>query len=83
MYLIKFRLKASKELQKSYEFYEKQQSGLGEEFLFHIEKSLSIIETNPSQFKVFHKENREFVLKKFPFVITSVFHTSRNPKRKI
>lgn len=70
-------------------WYEDRRVGLGGEFL----NVLDYLEDNPLLFSVIKDDFRQVVMKKFPFVIVyriveseiriiSVFHTSRNPKKK-
>lgn len=69
--------------------------GLGEEFVDEIEKIIQQINTTPLIFPQKKSRLREALSKKFPFIIVfelkqkqhkililSVYHTSRNPKKK-
>jgi plasmid stabilization system protein ParE len=85
---------AEEELSDSYDWYEEQQPGLGNRFYNEISYYLSLLENNPYQFPVkYIQELRTVAINKFPFLIiywvdevndvvyiTSVFHTSRNPR---
>ncbi|MGQ0738666.1 MAG: type II toxin-antitoxin system RelE/ParE family toxin [Bacteroidota bacterium] len=88
-------VKAQKELNTSWEWYEERQKGLGDRFADEVFKNIFLIEKNPERFPVRIKNFREKPLWLFPFVIIykivysnksvrilSVFHTSRNPKKK-
>jgi len=86
--------KAFREINDAYEYYETAQTSLGDKFKSDIEKCMSQIIQNPQQYRKFKNEIRQVVLRKFPFLIVdevvkdiiivySVFHTSRNPNRKL
>ncbi len=95
-YTIIFHPKAEKEYLDSVEWYEDAMIELGQEFVDEIENTINRISTNPLLFPVKKFQLREAVVKKFPFVIVfevkqkenqvnilTVFHTSRNPKKKL
>jgi mRNA-degrading endonuclease RelE of RelBE toxin-antitoxin system len=85
---------AEQELFESYDWYEKQQEGLGNRFYKDINYYLALLEENPFQFPIKYIESlRTLSVHKFPFLliywideinttvyIVSVFHTSRNPR---
>jgi hypothetical protein len=94
-YSVVFLEKAISEMNDSYQWYELQQQGLGEKFLIEIEEYKNIIRKHPELYKINYKKFREIWMKIFPFlivyyisktnqeiVIISVFHSSRNPKKK-
>ena len=92
-YNLIIRDEADEETFKSFLWYEDQRQGLGEEFLWQIEKSLSAITNYPLHYQKIYKQFRHISVKRFPYVIVfeiegnfvivySVFHTSRNPKKK-
>jgi mRNA-degrading endonuclease RelE of RelBE toxin-antitoxin system len=95
-YAVIFHPKAEKEYLESVEWYEDALIGLGDEFVDEIENTINRINSNPLLFPIKKFQMREAVVKKFPFVIVfqlkqkekqifilSVFHTSRNPKKKL
>ncbi|MBK6834955.1 MAG: type II toxin-antitoxin system RelE/ParE family toxin [Bacteroidetes bacterium] len=76
-------------------YYESKQKGLGERFTLAVEEHFDIITETPKHFNKIKKEYRQVLVKRFPFliiyridelqqavVITSVFHSKRNPKNK-
>jgi hypothetical protein len=88
--------RAEKEYLESYLWYEKQQDGLGERFAIAIRKRLQYISLDPNQNSKKKGKFHETQLgKPFPFIvifivdkknkniiITSIFHTRRDPKNK-
>ncbi|MBD3748026.1 MAG: type II toxin-antitoxin system RelE/ParE family toxin [Sphingobacteriales bacterium] len=94
-YKIVLFLKAQKELNESYKWYEKQKSGLSLKFLNQVDESLKSISNNPEFYPVKERNYREFVMKVYPYLkiykikertnevlIFSIFHSKRNPKLK-
>lgn len=93
MYHLQVLRKAREDMQKSAEWYEEQQAGLGDRFLLKVISTFRSIENNPLHYQErFSKKFRLAKVHDFPFVIVfkikkqlvvvnSVFHTSRNPKR--
>lgn len=92
---ILFHPLAEKEYYESIEWYENSQSGLGQKFINDIEKSINLISLKPLIFPKKKGNLREALVPKFPFlivfeikekenviIILSVYHTSRNPKKK-
>ena len=88
-------IKARKELLTSFNWYEEQKEGLGDKLVLEIENSFNLILNNPNHYPTKIHPLKEFVVKKFPFVIvykvksiskeviiTSIFHTKRNPTLK-
>lgn len=86
---------AENEYYESIEWYENSQNGLGLQFINDIEKSINLISSNPLLYPKKKGNLREAVVTKFPFVIVfefkeknnaiivlSIYHTSRNPKKK-
>lgn len=87
--------RAISETKEAYTWYESQSNGLGERFLTVLEKYQNSILSNPELYKKSYKNFREIYLNSFPFllvyywnkekkeiIIISVFHCSRNPKKK-
>lgn len=78
---------------ESIEWYNKAQPGLGIKFYKQVQTVFKLIRKNPSAFAIRYKTNHTAIVKKFPFlvhyfidnekksiVVTSVLHTSRDPK---
>ena len=90
-YVLVFRSQVRDELDEAYNWYEYQQSGLGEEFLDCIDEKLNAICLLPESYPVVYRDVRRAVVKRFPYaiyyriissriVVTAVFHSSKNPK---
>jgi toxin ParE1/3/4 len=93
MYQLQVLRKAREDMQKSADWYNEQQSGVGDRFLLEVVSAFRSIETNPLHYQErFSKKFRFANVSYFPFVVVfkikkqlvvvnSVFHTSRNPKK--
>lgn len=93
MYQLQVLRKAREDMQKSADWYDKQQAGLGDRFLLEVVSAFRLIGTNPLHYQErFSKKFRFANVHGFPFVVVfkikkelvvvnSVFHTSRNPKK--
>lgn len=78
---------------EAYEWYDEQQPGLGDLFLQELESCYDKLESWPIIYSKIKKNYRQLVLHTFPYVIVfeiikkevvvySIFHTSRNPRKK-
>ncbi len=87
--------KALEEFDESFEFYEERTVGLGVRFEDQLKEKVEIISKYPQRYRSRQGKFRETLVKEFPFLIiykyyktkniiliTSIFHTSRNPKYK-
>ena len=94
-YSFTLKQEASKEFADAFVWYEEQQEGLGESLIIAIESKLRKICNNPFHYKISYKQFHEALTDRFPFlivyfideknnliVVTAIFHTSRNPKKK-
>lgn len=83
---------ADQQITEAFLWYEER--GKGSEFMDELYKILNLIERNPMLFPIDFDEYRKATVKRFPYlviyftanndvVVTSVFHTSRNPRNKI
>lgn len=95
-YTIEIRDKAIEETDLSKEYYNEQRSGIGDEFIKETFSTIKYIQQFPLHFHIFNKKYRQAKIDRFPFlvvyefeeeenniVVISVFHTSRNPKKKL
>lgn len=95
MYQLQILRQAREDMQKSADWYNEKQEGLGERFLSEVIRTLRLTETKPLHYEQkFSKKFKFARVNDFPFVvifkikgslvvINSVFHTSRNPKKFI
>lgn len=88
-----FSTRARQDILTAYEFYEASQRDLGDYFNLQLKACIASILKVPEGFKIIHKDFRQIKLKNFPYVviysvntdeivISKVFHTSLNPKKK-
>ena len=79
-------------MEEAQRWYEDQSPGLGERFASAIERTLVLIETNPTAYQVVEDSIRRAVVRKFPYsvfyvteedrvVVLAVFHQSMDPRR--
>jgi plasmid stabilization system protein ParE len=94
-YILKYSSKAEAEYFTAFDYYEDQLDGLGDRFEQSVANKIDQIIKNPYQYSGKKSNYRESWVKDFPFLIvykilvqkqiiliTSIFHTSRNPKKK-
>jgi hypothetical protein len=75
MYKIIFRDGLRSEIQIAYQWYENQRQGLGDEFLFEIEKAFLLLKNNPHYYSFIYKTRRRLLIKKFPYkIIFEIFN---------
>ncbi len=80
---------------EAYTWYEKQLQGLGKRFYKSVKEGVVAICSAPENYSFSKRPYRQLKLQDFPYlvifriaakektiVISSVFHTSRSPKRK-
>ena len=90
-YALVFRPKVRDELDEAYRWYERQQQGLGDEFLDCIDLMLNQICSMPESYVIVYRDIRRAVIKRFPYavyyrivssrvIVIAIFHSSRNPK---
>jgi plasmid stabilization system protein ParE len=93
MYRLIVKPHAIEMAKEAYQWYEEQQTGLGDIFLHEIENCYDKIEVWPSSYAKIKKNYRQIILRTFPYVIVfeilkqeviiyAVFHTSRRPQKK-
>lgn len=84
------RPRAERDIQSTFEWYESQRSGLGDEFLVSLRESLEAVRTFPEGFPVLYRDVRRAVVSRFPYVVfyvaqptrvsvLAVLHQSRDP----
>ena len=93
MYALIIKPNAIDMAKEAYQWYEEQQSGLGDSFMIELDSCYDKLEISPISYTKIKKHFRHILLKKFPYVVIfevinndvivySVFHTSRNPRKK-
>lgn len=81
---------AEEEFSDAADYYDRQDDGLGDRFIAHIQIVLARIHSNPLMVRCFDDECRKVKADKFPYLviylvvgeqiqIISVMHTSRRP----
>ncbi|TKK65690.1 type II toxin-antitoxin system RelE/ParE family toxin [Ilyomonas limi] len=94
-YTIVFLSRAQYELLEAWEWYEDKQTGLGDRFKDKVMKCIHNIAQHPERYPIRKRAFRDVRIEVFPYliiyridanrniiVISSIFHTSRNPKKK-
>ena len=90
MFRLKFHPDVSFEIKASYDWYQEQSDGLGEDFLNELESSYEAIIELAETWPKFQNNFRRFLLSKFPFsvvyreqdnvvYVVTVMHNSRKP----
>ena len=95
MHTVKFLEDARIEFQEAAEWYETRRDGLGVRFRDIVQNKIEIIKEFPERYPKRKSNFRQIALRDFPFVIIytfykkeriiiihSIFHTSRNPRKK-
>jgi len=78
------------EIKSSYEWYQNQAEGLGDDFIEELESAYEAIAEHPRTWPKFTKNCRRFLLSKFPFsviyqvnnnstFVLAIMHNSRKP----
>ena len=89
-YRVAFRRAAIREFEEAALWYDAQRRGLGEEFIYEIEQSLSSAASAPLRYPLVFGDVRRTVARRFPYsiyfrirsdsmVVLAVFHGRRNP----
>jgi plasmid stabilization system protein ParE len=90
---ISFRRAARDDLRDASDWYEQQQTGLGEQFEVEVEKALLRAAAMPESYvKIHHSGTRRVTTKRFPYqilfkiegaaiLVFAVMHQSRDPRR--
>ncbi|CAN5207787.1 hypothetical protein BH20BAC1_BH20BAC1_06300 [soil metagenome] len=95
-YSVRLHEQAYEEYIEAYEWYEQRQKGLGDRFMYSVEKKLLQITEHPEYYSKKQNINfREAKVANFPYMIVyevfkrkqlihiaAIYHGKRNPKRK-
>ena len=57
------------DLEEAIDWYESETKGLGNHFLFELERCKNKIANNPQHYRIYHKDARRIILTKFPYKI--------------
>jgi len=88
---IEFHPDVATDIKESFDWYQKQADGLGDDFLNELESAYQAVSELPNTWPKFQNNFRRFLLSKFPFSIiyrasnelvyvVAVMHNSRKPK---
>ncbi len=86
------RSAAAADIDEAFEWYERQRTGLGEEFLDAVSARMNDIVTHPTAYQVVHRDARRALLHRFPYaifyrvsgetiIVVACMHGRRNPTR--
>jgi plasmid stabilization system protein ParE len=86
-----YRLEAASDVEGAFEWYERQRSGLGNEFLEELRSAERILQASPETFRVIRRDVRRYLLRRFPYqllyrlvgnivVVIGCFHVRRSPR---
>jgi len=89
-HFVELRADAKFDLVSAHEYYEQRRAGLGRDFIMSIADSIEQIRVAPRMFAIVHRDVRQFVVRRFPYVIyyivdgdvievIAVFHAKRDP----
>ncbi len=83
---------AEREVEQAFWWYERQQTGLGLEFLLAFDDAVESLRRLPEAHEIVALRTRKALLRRFPYlvlyaleekriVVTAVFHAHRDPRR--
>jgi plasmid stabilization system protein ParE len=76
-YELLVRGRAKADIRRAAKWYERQREGLGRDFVAEVDAALALIEANPEQYEIVHREIRHAILRRFPY---GVFYRIRTTK---
>lgn len=90
-YTIQYLPSVERDVHDTYDWYEEQHTGLGEDFLLSSDAVISSIERNPFTYQVVFKSVRRANTRRFPFgifyivegnivTVIAITHLSRHPR---
>ena len=85
------RPRAERDIQSTFEWYESQRPGLGDEYLVSLRERLEMVRSSPEAFPILYRDVGRAVVSRFPYVVfyvvqptriavLAVVHQSRNPE---
>jgi len=89
-YKVIVRPEAEDDLKEAFSWYEDNRTGLGHDFLMHVDAGINFIKRNPDVHPIEYKGTKKHLIKRFPYkviylveeekiVILAVIHGKRNP----
>lgn len=66
---MKFHPQVSEDIQASYQWYQKQALGLGDDFIRELESAYAVISDMPQTWPFFQKDFKRYILSKFPYSV--------------
>lgn len=92
-FVLEIKTQANLDIIDAYNYYEQKKTGLGDEFLDHLESYFNRIIANPKHFPQKRKPYREAFIKRFPYliiyevfskqiIIYAVFNSWQSPGKK-
>jgi toxin ParE1/3/4 len=90
-YNVTFRPIAQAEVRETFDWYEKQRIGLGDDFERAVEAAVEKLSENPASYQTVHGDTRRILLTRFPYgifyiiegtdvIILAVMHAKRDPR---
>jgi len=82
---------AATEIEVAFQWYEREQQGLGADFLAAVDHTITTVASDPDRFPVIRKNVRRALVRRFPYavlyrvvsetvVVIACFHGKRNPQ---
>lgn len=86
------RAAAAADIEEAFLWYERQRTGLGDEFLAAVQSALDDVITHPTMYPVIHRDTRRVLVHRFPYqifyrvydevvVVVACMHGRRDPRR--
>ncbi|MFM8296530.1 MAG: type II toxin-antitoxin system RelE/ParE family toxin [Microcystaceae cyanobacterium] len=90
-YVLVFRPEVRDDLSNTYDWYENQRLGLGDEFIDCLDDLLNRVCIRPESYGIVYRDVRRAIIQRFPyavyyrvissrFIVTAIFHCHRDPK---
>ena len=87
-----YRPEAAAEVEQAHDWYERQRTGMGDEFLAELRRGERMVQEAPLAYRVIHRDTRRILLHRFPYqllyrlvadtvVVVACFHGRRSPMR--
>lgn len=60
---------AAADMEEAFVWYERQRTGLGDEFLISVQSALNNAAAHPTRYPVIHRDTRRALVRRFPYAI--------------